>query len=70
MFYKEEYSLKLISQIGRDLIQMAEKAEGLEDWIERHNHVRLFADELYGDSDEAAMLSCSLTLHKEALSAH
>lgn len=62
MVVLESNSLKFISQIGNDLIEMACREEGLNDWLERHNHIRLFADTLYGDSEEAMMLSCAMIL--------
>jgi len=63
-YKKYEHSLKFISQIGRDLMHMAVEGEGLECWEERHQHVRLFAERLYGDSEEAMMLSAAMTLNK------
>ncbi|SCA56169.1 hypothetical protein MTBPR1_20017 [Candidatus Terasakiella magnetica] len=58
----ETTSLKLISQIGHELIKMAQDHEGLENWQERHTHIRLFAEDLYGDCDEATMLSTAMAL--------
>jgi len=55
-------SLKLICQVGQDLMNMAAETEGKEKWLERHTHIRLFADELYGDTEEASMLSAAMTL--------
>lgn len=63
-------SLQLISQIGRDLISLADLSEGMENWEKRHIHVRLFASEIYGDSDEADIFQASMSLCQGRLSDH
>ncbi len=65
-YYQDPEPNKLISNIARDLILMARDAEGMDRWQERHHHVRLFAEDLYGDSEEASLLGAmmSLQLHR------
>ena len=66
---KHEHSLKFISQIGHELVKLADEAEGLNSWIARHDHVSLYAEALYGDCDEADILSCAMTLKADHLNA-
>ncbi len=67
LMQKQEHSLKFITQVGQELIQLAVQSEGLDNWLARHDHVRLYADDLYGDCDEADILSCAMILKVDDL---
>ncbi|MDV7340871.1 hypothetical protein RYZ26_14790 [Terasakiella sp. A23] len=56
---------KLISDMARDLIWMAAAQEGPESWHQRHHHVRLFAQNLYGDCEEADLLGAMMSLQED-----
>lgn len=60
---QQDHSLKFISKIGHDLMRLAERAEGMDKWLARHDHVRMFAHDIYGDTEEAMMLSVAMRLH-------
>jgi hypothetical protein len=60
---------KFVSQVGHDLVRMAAICDGLENWLVRHGGsiaapgiaTRKLAAEMYGESEEAAVLNTAMT---------
>lgn len=62
-------SWKFVSQLGHDLVRLAESQEGLEAWLASHGGTIAFPStatrglsaEMYGDTEEAALMNAAMT---------